>query len=166
LSFLLLILSVLFVVIEVRNWELLQLVYGTTDSWIQTGWFAVTMLGGLTTLFTPLGSVVIVLFAVLFSFNAVLLYQYIMLQRRLTTKGGGKGAALSTAGTVVAALGIGCASCGTAVLFSLLSLFGASSLILLLPLHGQEFAIVGLAGLLYATWYLLGKLHRPFVCEV
>jgi len=160
LSFSLLVVLVFFVVIELRNWELLRLIYGTSGSWIETGRFAVTMLGGLTTLFSPIGSLIIVLFAILFSLNAVLLYQYIILQRTLTKRSGGKGAVLSTAGTIAAALGIGCASCGTAIIFSLLSLFGASGLILWLPLHGQEFAIVGLAGSAYFALKLLYK-NRP-----
>ena len=142
--------------------------FDATGSVVETVSFAFVMIGGLTTLFSPLGSILITMFALLFSLNITLLYQYIMLQRRITerTKGGKTATALSTVGTVVAALGVGCASCGTAILFSVLSLFGASGLILLLPLRGQEFSIIGVAGLLYAAWYILGKLQNPFVCEV
>ena len=125
-------------------------------------------MGGLTTLFTPFGATLITVFALIFSLNVILLYQYIILQRKITRKISGtkRTTALGTTGTVVALIGIGCASCGTAVLFSVLSLVGAGGLVLWLPLHGQEFSIVGIIGLLYAAWYILGKLQNPFVCEV
>lgn len=158
----------LFVIVELRNWAILMTFFDATGSVVQTVSFAFVMFSGLTTLFSPLGSSLIVLFALLFSLNVILLYQYIMLQRQITekTKGGKTATAIGTVGTVVAALGIGCASCGTAILFGILSLFGASGLILALPLHGQEFSIIGVAGLLYSCWYVLGKLQNPFVCEV
>jgi hypothetical protein len=158
----------LFLIIEFRNLALLSSFYSATDSLIETGVFALVMLGGLTTMFSPLGSTLIVLFVLLFSVNMILLYQYIMVQRRITrkTKGSKRSAALSTTGTILATIGIGCASCGTAILFSVLSLVGAGGLLLWLPLHGQEFSILGIAGLLYAIWYILGKLENPYVCEV
>jgi hypothetical protein len=158
----------LFLIVEFRNLALLSAFYNATDSLIETGVFALIMLGGLTSLFTPLGTTMIVLFVLLFSVNIILLYQYVMMQRKITkkTKGSKRSAALSTTGTVLATIGIGCASCGTAILFSALSLVGAGGLILWLPLHGQEFSIIGIAGLAYAIWYILGKLENPYVCEV
>jgi len=159
--------SALFLIVEFRNLALLSSFYSATDSLIETGVFALVMLGGLTSMFTPFGSTLIVMFVLLFGINMILLYQYITLQRRITTKtkGSKRSAALSTTGTVLATIGIGCATCGTAILFSVLSLVGAGGLLLWLPLHGQEFSIIGIAGLLYAIWYILGKLENPYVCN-
>lgn len=159
--------AALFLIVEFRNFELLLSFYSATDSLIETGVFALVMLGGLTSMFTWFGSISIVVFVLLFAMNIILLYQYILLQRRITskTKGGGRSAALSTTGTVLATIGIGCASCGTAILFSILSLVGAGGLILWLPLRGQELSIIGIAALLYAIWHLLGKMQNPYICE-
>lgn len=158
----------LFLTVEFRNLALLSSFYNATDSLVETGVFALIMLGGLTSMFTPFGSTLVVMFVILFGVNVILLYQYIRLQRQITekTSGSKRTAALSTTGTVLATIGIGCATCGTAILFSALSLVGAGGLLLWLPLHGQEFSIVGIAGLVYSIWYILGKLENPYVCKI
>jgi hypothetical protein len=161
-------LGLLVSIIEIRNFSALVWFYQTTNSLSETALFAFAFLGGIITLFTPLGTVIVVLFSILFSVNLMLLYQYIRLQQTLTHQIGKRkqATAFSTVGTIAATFGIGCASCGTAILFSTLSLFGAGGIIVWLPLHGEEFSIVGVAILLYSIWYLLGKLHHPYVCEV
>ena len=52
----------LFLIVEFRNLALLSSFYNATDSLIETGLFALVMLGGLTSMFTPFGSTLIVLF--------------------------------------------------------------------------------------------------------
>jgi|GEM_PF-2275194 len=159
--------TTLFLVVEFRNLALLSSFYSATDSLVETGVFVLIMLGGLTSMFTAFGSTLIVLFVLLFGVNVILLYQYIMLQRGMTEKikGSKRSAAISTTGTVLATIGIGCASCGTAILLSALSLIGAGGLLLWLPLHGQELSILGIAGLVYSIWFTLGKLENPYLCK-
>jgi len=48
----------------------------------------------------------------------------------------------SAVGLVLGVLGAGCAACGSAVLFGLLSLFGLGTSLLVLPLDGVEFALL------------------------
>lgn len=160
-------LVMLFLTVVLRNWEAVQWFFTTTESLLQTLYFVFLLYGGVFTLFSPLGTVIVVLFSVCVSMNSILLVQYIIQQRSLTIKkGSNRAAAYNVSSTIAVALGIGCASCGTAILFSVLSLFGASGIILWLPLHGEELSIIGLVGLLYSTWYLLGKLSAPAVCEI
>ena len=151
----------LFFTVVARNLAAVGFFFAATDSVGQTFWFFISLFGGLFTLFSPLGSVIAILFSILISLNVILLWQYVARQRnQFRLFGGGKVAFYNLSGTVAAILGIGCASCGTAVLFSILSLVGGTSLILWLPLGGEEFGIIGILGLVYSTWYLLDKLRR------
>ena len=54
-------------------------------------------------------------------------------------------------------LGIGCASCGTAVLTSVLGIIGATGLIAFLPLHGGEFQIIAFLVALVSLHVLVQK---------
>ena len=100
--------------------------------------------------------------AVLFGINIALLTYYI--RRRQEKTGNTKASLASLGGIVSAGLGIGCAACGSVVLTSLLGMFGAGSLLLLLPLHGAEFGIVGLILLLVSIRYLIKRIQDPLVC--
>ena len=65
-----------------------------------------------------------------------------------------EGSGGSIAGVLLGALGAGCAACGSAVLAGVLSLVGASSLALLLPLDGVEFALLASVALLLSMFWL------------
>ncbi len=67
-------------------------------------------------------------------------------------------------GLILAFLGIGCASCGTAFLTFLLSFFGGATLLHLLPYGGQEIGYLGVIVLLFATYSLAKKTANPTVC--
>jgi len=75
---------------------------------------------------------------------------YHVREHGLNLKTGGAG----TLGTVFAILGVGCAACGSAVLVGLLSLFGASSTLLLLPMEGLELLVVALVLLVLSIYWL------------
>lgn len=60
----------------------------------------------------------------------------------------------SVAGVLLGTLGAGCAACGSAILVGLLSLFGVSGALLLLPLEGLEFAIAALVVLTLSIYWL------------
>lgn len=135
---------------------------GQSESLVNTLYFSWLLLGGLFTLFTPLGTTLIVLFGLLTGVQTVLLWQYV---RQARGRGGRKAAALSLSGSIAALFGIGCASCGTAILFTIVNLLGASGVLLWLPLHGKELSIIGILLLTYSGWYLLGALSQPRVCH-
>jgi hypothetical protein len=65
-----------------------------------------------------------------------------------------RGSGGSAAGVALGALGAGCAACGSAVLAGVLSLVGASGLVLLLPLDGAEFALLASVALLLSMYWL------------
>lgn len=153
-------------VVLLRSIESIWWFAAVSDSPLATLSFVLTLLGGLVSLFSPLMSVVVVVSAFLFSINVVLFVQYIRQRRTLNQPMSKRATAANLSGVVATVLGIGCASCGTAILFAVLSVFGASSLLLWLPLHGEEFAILGMIMMAYVVWYLLGKLSDPLVCDI
>jgi hypothetical protein len=70
----------------------------------------------------------------------------------------------SGVGLLFAFLGIGCAACGTAFLSVLLSFFGFSAMLSVLPYQGQEIGYVGIIFLCIATYTLAKKVTAPNVC--
>ena len=60
----------------------------------------------------------------------------------------------SAVGVLLGILGAGCAACGSAILLGVLSLFGASGLVLLLPLGGLELSLLAVVALLVSTYWL------------
>jgi hypothetical protein len=70
----------------------------------------------------------------------------------------------SIGGVIAGVLGIGCAACGSIILTSILTLFGGSGLLLLLPLHGAEISILSIGLLLWVNYFLIQKIHTPRTC--
>lgn len=64
------------------------------------------------------------------------------------------GSAGSLFGVALGLLGAGCAACGSALLLGVLSLFGASGLVLVLPLDGLEISLAAVVALLLSTYWL------------
>ena len=60
----------------------------------------------------------------------------------------------SVVGVALGVLGAGCAACGSAILLGVLSLFGASGLVLLLPLGGLELSLLAVVALLLSTYWV------------
>lgn len=60
----------------------------------------------------------------------------------------------SLVGIVLGTLGAGCAACGSAILAGLLSMAGASGLLLALPLDGLEFTGLAMGALLLPLYWL------------
>lgn len=126
--------------------------------------FIISLYGSLATNFNIISALSLLITAVLFGVNIGLLTYYI---RRRQVKSRNTTAHLASVGGMVsAALGIGCAACGSIVLSAILSMFGAGSLILLLPLHGVEFGLVGIILLCFSIYYLMKRINDPLVCGV
>lgn len=153
---------VVFFGVVFRNFGAIAGFHQTTSSLGETALFALTLTSGITTLLSPIGAISLIVFGLLLGMNAVLLWQYIGRKRRQTIcidyAPNNHGVAIS--GTVASLFGIGCAACGSAILFAILNIIGAGGLLLWLPLHGEEFSIIGIVLLSYATWALLGKMYQ------
>ncbi len=108
-----------------------------------------------------LSVILIFLISILFAVNISYLIYYLLLQksRVVKTEVGGSGL-----GLVLGLIGVGCASCGSAILLSLLSIFGATGALAILPLHGMEFTILGVLLLMYSIHSLSRKITGPLVC--
>lgn len=60
----------------------------------------------------------------------------------------------SVAGVLLGTLGAGCAACGSAVLAGVLSLFGVTASLTVLPFEGLEFAALALLALVLSVFWL------------
>lgn len=65
----------------------------------------------------------------------------------------------SLTGVVLGTLGAGCASCGSALLAGLLSLFGAGGALTLFPLDGLELTLVALVVLVLSIYWMVEGLR-------
>ena len=60
----------------------------------------------------------------------------------------------SAAGVLLGTIGAGCAACGSAVLAGVLSLFGVTASLTILPFEGLEFAALALVALVLSVFWL------------
>jgi hypothetical protein len=102
--------------------------------------------------------------SVLFGVNIALFTYYIRRRQSLQSSTGVQVAGI--AGLVSSLFGIGCAACGSVIVTGLLGLFGASSLLLLLPFHGAEFGLLGLGLFVISIHYLSLRVDDPLVCPL
>lgn len=92
--------------------------------------------------------------------NISLAYLYMRLRGQIILHSG----LYSGLGLVLAFFGVGCAACGTALLSLILSFFGLSAVLTLLPYHGEEIGYLGVVILCVATYTLARKVALPNVC--
>src|SRR3989344_5490677 len=98
----------------------------------------ITLLGSIITNFTLLSASYTIAIAILFGINLSMIVYY--LKRRIAeTKQ--SGIATGFFGIASGVISIGCAACGSVLLMSILSLLGASGVLIFLPLRGGEFGI-------------------------
>ena len=143
----------------------LHLITRTMTSSSMTIWqktnLLTSLLGSLQTNFTPLSQVVTATSAVLTGLQASLLVFYIRQTAAVQQSMG-----VSFVGVATSMLGVGCASCGSVVLTSLVG-FGSATVVLgFLPFRGQEFGFLGIGILLFAMSLTLKKINQPYVCDV
>lgn len=124
--------------------------------------FALSLLGGIATNFNPLSAGYTVAIAVLFGINTAMI-AYLLKQKRAAAAG--QNLAIGSSGLASGALGIGCAACGSLVLSTVLSSFGAAGALALLPLQGEEFGILGTVLLLASVSLMSKKIAAPISCE-
>ena len=125
--------------------------------------FPLRLLLSITTNFTLLSASYTILTAILFGIDVAMLTFFL---KRKVNEVRQNGLTTGFLGVVSGILGIGCAACGSFLLTSVLSFFGASGLLLLLPLQGQEFGILGVV-LLSVSLYLTAKqIQNPALCKI
>ncbi|MEK7638926.1 MAG: hypothetical protein AAB388_02060 [Patescibacteria group bacterium] len=121
--------------------------------------------GSIVTNFTVFSAIYTVAISILIGLNGALLVYYIR-RARIGKRSEGKLHLTSVGALVSSVLGIGCAACGSVILTTLFTSFGIGGLLVYLPLHGGEFALLGIALLLTSFYYLIQKINDPLVCDV
>lgn len=132
----------------------------TMSLWEKTN-LLTAFLGSLQTNFTPLSRTLTVISATLTGIQISLLIYYLRQSARIQTQMG-----VSFAGVAASLLGVGCASCGSVLLTSLIGFGSATAVLGILPFRGQEFSLVGIAILLVAINYTVKKINQPFTCVI
>lgn len=157
-------LIVLFSAILLPNLSLLINLYlSSSASVIELLEVTFSLLGSLKTNFTIVSASYTVVISVLFGINVSLVVYYVRNYKDGLEK---SGITTSTFGILVGVFGIGCASCGSLILTSLLAALGLGTYLAFLPLGGQEFGFLGVILLLISTYLLLKKILKPNTCEV
>ena len=143
----------------------LHLITKTMTSKTMTLWqktnLVTSLLGSLQTNFTPLSRTIMIVSATLTGIQSSLLVYYLRQSIRIQREMG-----VSLAGVATSLLGVGCASCGSVVLTSLVGFGSATTVLGILPFRGREFGFLGIIILLIAISFTLKKINQPYVCEV
>jgi len=152
------------VAVWLPNTALILLIFSSSQTvFIDKIQFLLSLYGSIGTNFTVFSATYTILIAILFGMNVALFIYYV---RKQQSFGSGARPVVGTGigGLVSGFLGIGCAACGTFILTSLLSVFGASVVLTYLPLDGEEFGILGVILLGYSLYVVVRKIQAPNVC--
>jgi hypothetical protein len=122
--------------------------------------FLTSLYGSITTNFTTLSATYTILIALLSGVYVALLVHVIRTQRQFM----GAPSMAGMGGLLGGFFGIGCAACGTVVLTSLATVFGAGAFISTMPLGGQEFGVAGVMLLLIAIRAIAQKTDGRNTC--
>jgi hypothetical protein len=146
------------------NFALIKLVFATASiSLVDKFSLLLSLYVGIITNFTILAALYTVSIAVLCGLYVAMLIFYLT-ERRQGSVGAKSTGWFGLGGVISGFFGIGCAACGTFIFTSIFTAGGAGSLILLLPLAGQEFGLLGAGLLVYAVYSLGQKIKEPLVC--
>lgn len=118
-------------------------------------------LGGLQTNFSLLSIFLTVLVAFLFAINSSFLVFYLLRAARLSKEAG-----IGTSGFILGMIGIGCASCGSVILSAFFGIGATAAFVGILPLKGQEFAILSILLFSVSIYLLAEKIKDPMLCRV
>lgn len=122
----------------------------------------VKFLGGIATNVSPFSAVLIVTMSILFGINASMFIYYIKQAKEVPRKEGAGAMGAFVSGM----FGVGCASCGSFLLGSLLVSFGASGIITLLPLRGEELSILSIILLSLSISWMSKSIQSQNVCNI
>jgi hypothetical protein len=123
----------------------------------------ISLLGSIATNFTLLSASYTIAITILFGIN---LSMGIYFLRRRVDNVKEAGMATGLFGITSGVIGMGCAACGSLLLTSILSLFGATWILAFLPLSGGEFGILGVILLAISIYMMAKKIQNPAVCKI
>lgn len=130
----------------------------TMTLWQKTN-LITSLLGSLQTNFTAFSRSVTIISAGIAGVQVSLLGYYMRQTAKVQRSMG-----MSTLGLATSLLGIGCASCGSVILTSLIGLGATTAVLGFLPFSGQEFGFFGIGILLFAIHFTMKKINDPLVC--
>ena len=155
--------TVLLFVLWFPNLGLIASVVASPDaSLVEKVRLPITLLGSIATNFSFFSASYTVAVALLFGAYAALMVYF--LRRRIRAASGG--AVTGTLGILSGVIGIGCAACGSIVAGTILSLIGVSGVVVLLPLRGSEFGLIGIILFLIAIRTLAKQIETPAACRI
>ncbi len=123
----------------------------------------INLLGSIATNFTFFSAFSIIAIALLFGMNVAMLVFFL---RRKINDARQTGIGTGFFGITSGAFGMGCSACGSFLLTSGLSLFGASWALSYLPLAGREFSILGVILLSVSLYFTAKKIQNPAICKI
>lgn len=122
----------------------------------------ISLLGSITTNFTPLSAILIIVTALLIGINISL--SVYLVREGLKVGGNLKESVLSVFGLGAGVLGVGCAACGSLIISGITGLMGAG-FIAFLPLGGVKFSILAVILLSFSMYLTSKKIMSPLVCN-
>lgn len=133
-----------------RNGAILrQIILGGSLPWGSKMAIIVELYPFIGTAYTALQGTTLILTAALIGINMTVATYHFLEHGLSVSQGSG-----SLGGIILGTLGAGCAACGSAILAGLLSVAGASGLLLMLPFDGLEFSVLAIFVLLLSLYWL------------
>ena len=146
------------------NFGLIGEVFGTSSAPLVAKLkVAITLLGGIGTNFSFLSAGYTIAIAALFGVNIAMVAYFL---KRTRTRLARQDVAAGFGGIASGALGIGCAACGSFILSTALSSFGAAGALAILPLRGGEFGILSVVLLAFSLTLISRKIAAPLTCNI
>ena len=146
------------------NYRLLGAVFATPEAaFALKAQLLASLLGGLFTNFDAVAAFSAVAVPLLFGVDITMIV-YFLRRRRAQLPRGEIAAGLG--GATSGAIAAGCAACGSFLLITILSFFGATGALALLPLRGGELGLLSIALLLLSIFLIARKIVAPVVCEI
>jgi len=148
------------VIILLPNFPLLRVTFASDYfSFSEKFWTLVGSFGSFESNFTRFSQVTTILVSLLIGVQVSLLILYIRKRTQMQ-----KSIGVSTIGTIISLLGVGCTACGSVILSSIFGISAVTSVLGLLPLKGVEITIIGLLILLWSVWYTAYRYSSPITC--
>ncbi len=157
-------LTVFALAVLLPNASLIGIVVGSPDiPFSQKLGIPLSLLGSIITNFTALSALSTIAIAILFGINVAMMVYFL---RRKISEVKQAGITIGFLGVTSGIVGIGCAACGSFLLTSALSLFGASGILAFLPLAGGEFGILGVILLAISIHSIAKQIQHPAICNI
>ena len=148
-------------------WQNLSLIFDIITSsnipFISKIFIPLSLLGSITTNFTPWSEIYVITISVLFGANIAIVTYYL---RRRIKEIKNSGITLGFLGIITSLFSLGCAACGPLLITTILSMFGASGILVMLPMKGGEFGIIGVALIVVSIYLTINQIENPIICRL